>query len=129
MKGKELNLLDWQKHYGTEESCAQGLFQRRWAKGSRCPHCGHDHGYGITTRHSWECSRCHKQTSLTAGTLFHSTNLPLVKWFWAIYLLASDKGGISALRLSAKSMYRGLQPAGCCARFASPWDTGIASIG
>lgn len=100
MKGKELNLLDWQKHYGTEEACAQALFQQRWPEGFRCPHCGHDHGYGITPRHSWECSRCHKQTSLTAGTLFHSTNLPLVKWFWAIYMLASDKGGISALRLS-----------------------------
>jgi transposase-like protein len=37
---------------------------------------------------------------VTAGTLFHSTNLPLVKWFWAIYLVAADKGGISALRLS-----------------------------
>ena len=32
--------------------------------------------------------------------MFHSTNLPLVKWFWAIYLVAADKGGISALRLS-----------------------------
>jgi len=40
------------------------------------------------------------QTSATAGTIFHSTNLPLVKWFWAIYLAAADKGGISALRLS-----------------------------
>ena len=52
----------------------------------------------ITTRQSWECSHCHTQTSLT-GTLFHSTNLPLTKWFWAIYLAASDKGGISAMRL------------------------------
>lgn len=38
--------------------------------------------------------------SLTAGTLFHSTNLPLAKWFWAIFLTASDKGGISAVRLA-----------------------------
>ena len=37
---------------------------------------------------------------MTSGTIFHSTNLHLVKWFWAIYLSASDKGGISALRLS-----------------------------
>jgi hypothetical protein len=37
---------------------------------------------------------------VTAGTVFHSTNLPLVKWFWAIYWVSSDKGGISALRLS-----------------------------
>lgn len=48
----------------------------------------------------YECSSCHYQASLTAGTLFHSINLPLTKWFWAIYLIASDKGGISALRLA-----------------------------
>jgi len=100
MKATETNLLDWQQRYGTEASCAQALLQQRWPEGFRCPQCGHDHGYTIATRHSDECSQCHHQTSLTAGTLFHSTNLPLTKWFWAIYLMASDKGGISAVRLS-----------------------------
>lgn len=100
MKATETNLLDWQKRYGTEDNCAKALAQQRWPEGFRCPQCGHDHGYTIATRHSYECSQCHHQTSLTAGTLFHSTNLPLTKWFWAIYLMASDKGGISALRLS-----------------------------
>ncbi len=47
-----------------------------------------------------QCSQCKYHVSLTTGTLFHSTNLPLVKWFWAIYLVAAEKGGISALRLS-----------------------------
>ena len=47
----------------------------------------------------YDCGQCHKQTSLTAGALFHATKLPLTKWFWAIYWVASDKGGISALRL------------------------------
>ena len=100
MKATETNLLDWQQRYGTEASCAKALAQQRWPEGFRCPQCGHDHGYTIATRHRHECSQCHHQTSLTAGTLFHSTNLPLTKWFWAIYLMASDKGGISALRLS-----------------------------
>jgi transposase-like protein len=100
MNTTETNLLDWQQRYGTEEACAQALAQQRWPEGFRCPRCGHDHGYAITTRHSYECSKCHYQASLTAGTLFHSTNLSLTKWFWAIYLSASDKGGISAMRLS-----------------------------
>ena len=100
MKATETNLLDWQQRYGTQASCAKALAQQRWPEGFRCPQCGHDHGYTIATRHSYECSQCHHQTSLTAGTLFHSTNLSLTKWFWAIYLMASDKGGISALRLS-----------------------------
>lgn len=100
MKTTETNVLDWQKRYGTEEACVQALAQQRWPEGFRCPRCGHDHGYAITTRHCYECSKCHYQASLTAGTLFHSTNLSLTKWFWAIYLAVSDKGGISAMRLS-----------------------------
>lgn len=100
MKTTETNVLEWQKRYGTEEACAQALAQQRWPEGFRCPRCGHDHGYAITTRRSYECSKCHYQASLTAGTLFHSTNLSLIKWFWAIYLAVSDKGGISAMRLS-----------------------------
>ncbi|GJL75537.1 MAG: hypothetical protein NMNS02_16430 [Nitrosomonas sp.] len=48
----------------------------------------------------WECNQYHTQISLTAGTLFHLTNPPLTKWFWAICLVTSDKGGISALCLS-----------------------------
>ncbi len=100
MKTTETNMLDWQKRYGTEEACARALAQQRWPEGFRCPRCGHGHGYAITTRHSYECSKCHYQASLTAGTLFHSTNLSLTQWFWAIYLAVSDKGGISAMRLS-----------------------------
>src|SRR4030067_1802953 len=98
MKPTETNLLAGQRRSGTEEACPQALAQQRWPEGFRCPRCGHDHGYAITTRHSYECSQCHYQASLTAGTLFHSTNLSLTKWFWAIYLAVSDKGGISPLR-------------------------------
>ena len=76
------------------------LVQLRWPCGFQCPHCGHDHGYLISTRMQYECSQCHKQTAATAGTLFHATKLPLTKWFWTIYWVGSDKGGISALRLS-----------------------------
>ena len=91
MKGKGMTLMDWQKQHGTEEGCIEALIEQRWPEGFRCPCCGHDNGYAIKTRGYWECSQCHKQTSITAGTLFYSTNLPLTKWFWAIYLVASDK--------------------------------------
>lgn len=100
MKATGTNLLDWQKRFATEEACIQALAQQRWPEGFQCPRCGHDRGYALSTRHRYECSGCHYQASVTAGTLFHSTNLPLTKWFWAIYLAASDKGGISAVRLA-----------------------------
>lgn len=100
MKMPKISLLEWQKRYGTEKACAAALAKYRWLQGFICPKCGHDSSWYITTRKVFQCSKCQHQVSVTAGTLFHSTNLPLVKWFWAIYLMASDKGGISALRLS-----------------------------
>ena len=88
------------KRYKTEAACLKQLAQLRWPDGFQCPHCGHDHGYYTSRRKHYECAACHRQTSITAGTLFHATKLPLVKWFWAIYWVATDKGSISALRLS-----------------------------
>ena len=51
-------------------------------------------------RDSYQCHCCRHQTSLTAGTIFHATHLPLTTWFLAIYLLTQRKNGISALQLS-----------------------------
>jgi transposase-like protein len=100
MKMPKTSLLEWQKRYGTEKACATAFAKYRWPQGFICPRCGNKSAWYITTRKVYQCSECRHQVSVTAGTLFHSTNLPLVKWFLAIYLVASDKGGISALRLS-----------------------------
>gem|GEM_PF-981859 len=67
MKAKQTDLLDWQQRYGTEEACTQALALQRWPEGFLCPRCGHDHGYTISTRRSFECTQCHYQASLTAG--------------------------------------------------------------
>lgn len=48
----------------------------------------------------YQCRSCRHQTSVTAGTVMHRTHLPLTLWFWAIYLCATDKRGISAVQLS-----------------------------
>ena len=100
MKMPEVSLLEWQKRYGTEQACAKVLAKVRWPEGFACPRCNDSKAYFIASRKVYQCSKCRHQVSVTADTLFHSTNLSLVKWFWAIYLMASDKGGISALRLS-----------------------------
>ena len=100
MKAPEISFYEWQQRYKTEKACLKRLAQLRWPDGFQCPHCGHDHGYFTASRGHYECATCHRQGSFTAGTLFHATKLPLVKGFWAIYWVASDKGSISALRLS-----------------------------
>lgn len=100
MKTPTISLLQWQKRFGTEKACASAIAKYRWPNGFVCPSCGNHVAWYISSRKVYECSKCRQQTSVTAGTLFHSTNLPLVKWFWAIYLMTTDKGGISATRLA-----------------------------
>lgn len=86
--------------YGEEEQCQKRLFEMRWPSGFRCPNCGHDKYCQLKTRNIYQCHGCHHQASLTSGTLFASSKLPLRTWFLAIYLLTQEKNGISALELS-----------------------------
>ncbi len=74
----------------------------RWPDGFRCPRCDSQEAYFLEKRRLYQCTKCKHQTSLTAGTVMHRTRTPLVKWFWAIYLVATDKRGLSALALSRK---------------------------
>jgi len=88
-----------QATFPDEEACWQALRQVRWPEGFRCPRCGHEGSSRIATRGLEQCRGCRYQCSLTAGTVFHRTRVPLRTWFWAIYFLARHKKGISALQL------------------------------
>lgn len=99
-KAESMSLMQFQKEFGTEENCASYLMHKRWKDGFTCAKCQHREYYYIFTRQLFECRQCHYQTSITAGTLMHKTKLPLKTWFWAIYLVAHDKRGKSALSLS-----------------------------
>lgn len=92
-----LSLEEFMWEYGTEEQCVVALERWRWPEGFRCAACGHDKHCKLTRGRRYQCNRCHHQTHLTAGTIFHSTNLPLTKWLLAIYLMTQSKNGISQL--------------------------------
>ena len=96
---KGLSLNQFLSRYGTEEQCFDALYRWRWPHGFVCPHCGHDRGCQLTTRKLQQCHRCHRQTSITAGTIFDSTKLALTVWFQAMYFITQDKKGISAMKL------------------------------
>ena len=96
----ELSLLQFRKRFGTERACEKAMERMRWPDGFVCSKCRHTKASRITTRRLLQCSKCHHQVSLTSGTIFHKTRTPLLKWFWAIYLVGQDKGGVSAMRLS-----------------------------
>ena len=97
---KGLGLHEFLESYGNEDQCRAALYRLRWPSGYICPHCGNTTGCEIQQRSVYQCHKCHHQTSLTAGTIFHGTKLPLRTWFLAIYLLTQRKKSTSALQLS-----------------------------
>lgn len=93
------NVREFQRQFATEEACQQYLAACRWPEGFRCPRCAHQRAYTLVTHRRWECAACRHQVSLTAGTILHNTKTPLTLWFWAAYLMTTDKRGVSALLL------------------------------
>ena len=87
------------ERFGTDEACRACLVRARWPAGFRCGGCGHDQAYSHKKRLIEECRACGKQHSILAGTIFEQTKTGLARWFLAIYLVTSSKGGISAMEL------------------------------
>lgn len=94
-KYTDRSLLEFQKEFATENACIEHLKKMRWPNGFQCPKCGHTEFWFIRTRNMFDCKGCRAKISLTAGTIFHKTRTPLIKWYWLIYHMAMDKVGVS----------------------------------
>ena len=98
MENYPRNLTEFEARFSSDEGCRDYLFQMRWPDGFRCPACGHDGAWPV--RKVWfECCRCGRRTSVTAGTVFQASRKPLTLWFRAIWYVTSQKTGASALGL------------------------------
>lgn len=82
----------------SEEACRAYLAGIRWPNGFVCPQCGNRQVW-ILPNARYACRQCGRQTSLTAGTLFHDTRSPMRVWFQAIWYVTGQKNGSSALGL------------------------------
>ena len=94
-------LSGFMERFPDNESCA--AFLRLWRygpKGFACPRCGGTSAWFLPSRNLDECTACHKQVSLTSGTIMHRSRKPLQLWFLAMFLFVVSKQGISALNLS-----------------------------
>jgi transposase-like protein len=92
--------------FASEEACHQYLAACRWPDGFVCPQCGQQRAYELGNQRRWQCVACRHQVSLTAGTVLHNTKTPLTVWFWAAYLMTTDKRGVSALLLQRQLALR-----------------------
>ncbi len=107
MDGK-INLHQIAKHFSDEEKARELLEKLRWKNGVVCPHCENVGAYKIEASSTkgrkarkglWKCKNCKEQFTVTVGTIFESSRIPLNKWLLAIHLICSSKKGMSAHQL------------------------------
>jgi transposase-like protein len=97
-----LTIEDFVKRFSSEEACFEYFVHLRWPNGFRCPVCNHDAYYFLNDKQLFQCKSCGRQTSVTAGTVFHRLQHPYLKLLWAVYLVATTKKGISGSELQRK---------------------------
>jgi transposase-like protein len=95
----DMNLVTLARTYDSDAKCRQYLEELAWPDGVKCPRCQSDKISRIEKRNQYDCDSCRYQFSVTAGTIFHDSHLPLWKWFAAIYLMCESKKGMSALQI------------------------------
>jgi transposase-like protein len=96
------NLKELIAHLPNEKTCRKHFERLRWGGKPICPHCKHDKVYRIENGKRYKCanSACYKKFSVTVGTAFENTKIPLSTWIIATYLVTAHKKGINALQMS-----------------------------
>lgn len=104
-------ILEFEKQFSDEEACREYLCQIRWPDGFICPRCS-CRKFWITNRGHFRCSQCDSQISVTSGTIFQGSRIPLRLWFEAIWHVVSQKQGVNA---------KGLQRVLGLSRYETTW--------
>ena len=107
-KAEAFNMMRIMERFSTEEAAREYLERKRWPEGPVCSHCGSGEAYRLTPKPDskrpgrkglLKCKACRKQFTVTVGTIFEDSHIPLNKWLIAIYLVCSSKKGMSAHQL------------------------------
>ena len=97
---ERFTIKDFNAQYPTDAKCLDAIFKNRYGTLSRCPDCEkRTTFYRVTERKCYACQYCGYQLHPLADTIFHKSDTPLKNWFYAIYLFANAKNGVSAKEL------------------------------
>jgi len=91
-------MLELERRFSDEAGCRAYLTALRWPAGFVCPRCATSEALEIR-RSLWRCLACRREVSVTAGTVFQDSKLPLTLWFRAMWQITSQKNGVSAIGL------------------------------
>ena len=92
------NLAELERRFASNEQCRAYLASLRWPHGWACPRCQNREAWTLS-RGLYRCRQCRYEVSVTAGTIFQDSHLPLTIWFRALWFVTSQKNGASALGL------------------------------
>jgi transposase-like protein len=95
----KMDLPRLMESFWTDDKCRAYLEDLRWPQGVRCPRCASDKIARVRSRRQYDCSSCRYRFSVTVGTIFHDSHLPLWKWFAAVALMVHAEKGISSSQL------------------------------
>jgi transposase-like protein len=86
------------QQFPDDNACLDFIFAKQYSGLSACPKCGvvNPRYYRVRNRKCYACNDCGYQLSPLANTIFHKSDTPLKKWFYAIYLFGVGKNGVSA---------------------------------
>lgn len=91
-------MLEFESRFRSEDACRDYLGRLRWPSGFICDKCFHRQSWK-NQRGLWICGKCRFEHSVTAGTIFHGSHMPLRLWFRAMWQVTNQKSGVSALGL------------------------------
>jgi len=95
-----MDIVSIYETFPTQDNCISHLEKVRWGDQPRCPYCQSIKATPSRKKRRHHCNHCNTSFSVTVGTIFHHTHLPLQKWFLAISIVLNAKKGISARQLS-----------------------------
>lgn len=95
-----MNIVEIFKAFPNQKSCIKHLESVRWPNKPTCPYCASDNSTPKPKELRHFCNNCKTSFSVTVGTIFHHTHLPIQKWFLAVMLILNAKKGISSRQLS-----------------------------
>jgi len=99
---QSLTIFDFQARFPDDRACMLYLSELKWADGYRCPKCGNAKYCAGDKEFSRQCTKCRHISSPTSGTLFHKVKFPLLKAFYIVYYVSTNRKGISSTELSRK---------------------------
>lgn len=99
---KSLSIFEFQKRFPDDRSCYEYLADMKWKDGYFCKKCNHNHYCKGINEFDRQCTKCGRLESPKAGTLFHKCKFSLLKAFYIVYYVSTDKNGVSSGELSRR---------------------------